>query len=634
MSILNLSNVSKSFGENTLFSDVTFAVSENDRIGLIGSNGCGKTTLFKIINGELSPDSGGFSRKSGLSIGYLEQHACENSDLSAYCETLKIFSRLTEIETELNEVEQRLLTDTTPELLSRQASLHEEYLAKGGLTYKSRTRSTLLGLGLEEEKLDLAVSALSGGQRAKIGLAKLLLSDPELILLDEPTNHLDINAMQWLEEYLLSVNAAVIVISHDRYFLDKLCNRTFEITAQKLYVTEGNYTKHREVSELRKLTAKREYENTLKEIERIDGIIAQQKTFSMERNYRTIEHKQKAIDRLRAGLQKPDDEEKSVRFTFEVAEESGNDVLKGENLCHSFDGSRYLFKDIDIDLKKQNRLFLLGANGCGKTTLLKKIKDGGGITFGTGVKIGYFDQLQADLHPEKTIFDEVRDAFPALSNTEIRNALASFLFRNDDVFSLIADLSGGERARVSLVKLALGKKNLLLLDEPTNHLDLKSREVLEDALANFDGTLIAVSHDRYFINKLCTGVLYFNNGTATAFKGSYEDFLQVKPQEDTPEKKPKKQLSAGGAKYKEKKELRTALVRLKTRAKRLEENITANDTRTDEINALLSDPTITSDYQKVAELSEELRVLAESSEQLMTEWDEVLTEIAEKEDLL
>lgn len=615
-----------------MFSDVTFSVGENDRIGLIGSNGCGKTTLFKIINGEISPDSGGFARKSGLKIGYLEQHACENSELTAYEETLKIFSRLAEIETELQKTEQLIFSSSSPQLLERQAALHEEYSANGGFTYKSRAKSTLIGLGFEEEKINLPVSALSGGQRAKIGLAKLLLSQPQLILLDEPTNHLDITAMHWLEEYLLSVKAAVMVISHDRYFLDKLCTRTFEITAKKLYITDGNYTHHREVSQIRKLTVKREYENTVKEIERIEGIIAQQKTFSMERNYRTIEHKQKAIDRLRAGLVVPDDEEKSVRFSFEISEQSGNDVLKAENLSHTFDGENYLFKDINIDLKRGQRLFLLGNNGCGKTTLLKKIKDGK-ANFGVGVKIGYFDQLQADLHPQKTVFEEVRDAFPALNDTEIRNALAAFLFRKDEVFAKISDLSGGERARVSLVKLSLGKKNLLLLDEPTNHLDLKSREVLESALLNYEGTVITVSHDRYFINKLCTDILWFDGGTATAFCGNYEDFLSVKPQEETPSKKPKKQMSAGGAKYKEKKELRSEIARLKSKAKHLEEEILTLENRADEINALLCDGEVTSDYLRVSELSEELGVISEKTERLMTEWDNVSEEIMQKEDL-
>lgn len=630
MALLSASGVSKSFGERTLFSDVGFNINEGDKIGFIGSNGCGKTTLLKLITGELSVDDGGFARKSGLRIGYLEQHACKDSERTTLDEALTIFQDLIELQTQIDKINISLKTNESDSLLQTQATLQEKFLREGGLTFESRTKATLLGLGFSEEELKLSVSKLSGGQKSKIGLAKLLLSEPELILLDEPTNHLDTESVEWLEEFLLSSRAAALIISHDRYFLDKLTTRTFELKHGRLVCNSGNYSRHKEIEAEREESIRREYENKMREIKRIEGIIEQQRTFSMERNYRTIDHKQKSIDRIKDSLITPDSQELEVNFEFSIKSDTGNDVLKAENISKSFDGVP-LFSGVNLDIKRGQKVFLLGANGCGKTTLLKELLTSDKVKFGSRVSVGYFDQMQADLDESSTVFDIIRDVYPALTDTTIRSALAAFLFRGDDVFSKIGDLSGGERARVALCRLMLSGDNLLFLDEPTNHLDIHSREVLENALKNFGGTIIAVSHDRYFINTLASDILFLENGELTSFRGNYDEFLAHRSPKTEQQAKPKREMGAGGADYHNRKEIKAKIRKLRADVKRYEQEINATELGISEIENQLSDPEISGDYKKAMELSESLNDYQEKLEELMELWDAALRELEETE---
>lgn len=626
MSLLTAAGIEMSFGSRVLFSDVNFRIEAGDKIGFVGANGCGKTTLLKLITGELKPDTGGFSRMSGLRLGYLEQHTCADSDATAYEEALTVFSKLSALERELEEINAGLNTEPSPSLLGRQAELTEQFAAAGGLTYKSRTRSALLGLGIKEQELTLPTKALSGGQKSKIGLAKLLLCDPQLILLDEPTNHLDIPSVEWLENYLMQSQAAVLMISHDRYFLDKVTNKTFELKNGRLLTDNGNYSRHIELENERQLSIERKYENTLREIHRIEGIIEKQRTFSMERNYRTIEHKQKSIDRLKAELVAPDKKLKAVHFNFTPQDDSGNDVLSAEKLTKVFPDGKALFENLNINIKRAERVFLLGANGCGKTTLLRMLKSSDSVRLGARVTLGYFDQLQGDLNPENTVLDEVWNSYRHLLETTVRNALAAFLFFGDDVFKKIKDLSGGERARVALCKLMLSGNNLLLLDEPTNHLDLRSREALEEALMNFGGTLIAVSHDRYFINRLATKILWLQDGGLSEYKGNYDDFfLNHRPQED--KKAEKKTMGAGGAEYHRRKRRQSELNRLKTEIRKTEEAIEKTDKRISELSREMESPEAAADYNKVLELSKALDEEKTGADELMLQWTQLSEEL-------
>ncbi len=634
MAILSASGLSMSFGERTLFEGADFMIESGDKIGLVGANGTGKTTLLKLITGELPPSGGGFGKSHGISIGYLEQHTCRDSNRTAVQEALTVFSHLEELDAKIKKINISLNTAQTEELLQKQAAYNEQFVALGGLTYKSRTRSTLLGLGLTEAELELPVSALSGGQKSKIGLAKLLLCEPHLILLDEPTNHLDIKAVEWLEEFLVGFSGAALIISHDRYFLDKVTNKTFELSHQRLISSKGNYTRHLELCEEHKKTIQREYQNKMREIKRIEGIIAQQRTFSMERNYRTIDHKQKSIDRIKETLIIPESEEKSVSFNFHPASDTGNDVLFGEGLTRIY-GEKTLYKDITLNIKRHEHIFLLGANGSGKTTLLKELLSSPKIKFGARVTVGYFDQLQADLNPQNTVLDEVWNAFSHLNETTVRNALAAFLFQGDDVYKQIESLSGGERARVSLAKLMLAGNNLLLLDEPTNHLDLPSREALENALLHYGGTIIAVSHDRYFINRLATRILWLESGGLTSFSGNYDEFIESGRKPTQSDEKPqKKQMGAGGAEYHERKQRQSEIRKLKGAISRLEGEISKLEADIENINLQLSSDENSSDYEKTLVLTQQLNQLNTQLEELYDKWStdtEILTELEAEE---
>ncbi|MBO5746471.1 MAG: ABC-F family ATP-binding cassette domain-containing protein [Clostridia bacterium] len=626
--LLSVSGLSKSFGDNLLFENIGFDIEPDDIVGLIGGNGCGKTTLFRIISGEELPDTGGVVRKSGITVGVLNQHACQGSQRTAYHEALSVFDELIKLEDELSDVTLRLETDQSNELIEYHHSLREKFESMGGLTYRSKTRSALSGLGFSEEEQLLTVPQLSGGQRSKIELCKLLLSAPDVILLDEPTNHLDIDAIEWLDGYIRACKKAVIIISHDRFFLDRVANRIFEMDNHKLYCCDGNYTKYQRVREERKLTVQRNYDNTMREVSRIEKIIEQQRRWNREKNIKTAESKQKQIDRLLDGLEIPDAEREGMSLSFSAAVRSGDTVLSAENLSKTFDG-RNLYNNVSLQVRRGDRIFIIGPNGCGKTTLLRQFLDKTETEYGVGVSVGYFDQHQRDLDLNKTVFQQLRDDYPTMGDTALRSALALFLFKGEEVFEKIENLSGGERARVALCRLMLKHNNLLLLDEPTNHLDLESREVLEEALDGFDGTLVCVSHDRYLINRLASSIVYFENGTVKKLDGNYDKYLEVREAVDAP--KQEKKVSENKNEYLRKKEEAARLRKLKTAFSKCEQEIGETEAKLDEVNVLLLSEEVISDYKRVAELSAEADELNRKLEELMTEWERLGAELEDAE---
>ncbi len=610
-------NLSKSFGERLLFSDGSFKIEPGDKIGLIGANGTGKTTLFKIISGEESADTGGIVRASGTTIGILRQHACEGSRKTAYDEALSVFDKVAQLGYELEDINDRLHTSSDISLIEKADTLRIEFERQGGLTYKARTRAALLGLGFTEDELSLTVDKLSGGQKSKIEIAKLLLSAPDIMLLDEPTNHLDIDAIEWLDSFVAASKSAAVIISHDRYFLDRVATKIISIEHGKIYCYNGNYTKYLEQRELRELSIQREYDNTMKEVKRIEGIIEQQKRWNREKNIKTAESKQKQIARLLEGLSIPENERENMTLRFTADGMCGNEVLKARNLSCSF-GERTLYNNVSFEMRRGDRVIMLGRNGCGKTTLLKALlKDG---AFGVGVTVGYFDQHGGTLDPRKTIFGQIHDDFPRKTETELRCALALFLFRDDEVFREISTLSGGERARVALCSLMLRRNNFLLLDEPTNHLDLESREILENALEDYEGTILAVSHDRYFINRIAKRIMYFKDTNLLSLDGNYDKYLEEKQSEAAPEKT-EKAVGAGKATYLAKKAERAALARLKSSISAVEKEIERLEAEEADIETALSDLETASNYEKTAELCEKLEEIKTLLAAEMEKWE-------------
>lgn len=629
MVLLSASHVSKSFGTEQILENVSFNVEEGDKIGILGMNGAGKSTLFKIITGEYSPDEGEIFKARQLKISYMEQFVKTDSDKTAYDEVLNgAFPRCIELERELSELQLKLDKSSDASLIERYDRLNNEFIANDGMVYKNLTVSALLGLGLTNDEINLPVSVLSGGQRTRVMLAKMILEKADILLLDEPTNHLDIQAISWLENFLAGYKGTVLLITHDRFFLDKTTNRIFDISHRKLKEYRGNYSKYRREKELSEASIAKEYALKTKEIERLEGIITQQKQWNRERNIKTAESKQKVIDRIKEGLITPEEAEKSIKFRFTIREGCGNDVLTVTKLEKGFDGVP-LFRDLDMEIKKGERVFLLGANGCGKTTLFHLLTgtlrpDKGNIKRGSRVEIAYYDQHQADLSGDKTVFDEVHDAFPMLDNTTVRCALAAFLFRGEDVFKEISTLSGGEKARVCLTKLMLSKANFLLLDEPTNHLDIPSKEALEKALEGYDGTLFIISHDRYFINRLASRIYELTPTGMNSFGGDYSYYLEkINNRKEEPVKKAK----TGGEQYKQNKEYESRKRKLQTRVKKAEETISELEQKGAELEKQLSDPSAAEDYQKLLELTEQLDKNNRELEAAMEEWEEALEEL-------
>lgn len=634
MTLMNAAGLELSFGARNIFGDIDFLVDERDHIGLVGVNGCGKTSLFKVLTGEYPPDTGTVSKSKLARMGYVEQFAI-NSSRTVLEELLTVFDDLKDIDRRLNEINTLLSRNEgdTDALIEEQHRLTEEYNDRGGLTYQSRARSALLGLGFTEQQLTQGVYTLSGGQRSKVQLCKMLLSGANLLLLDEPTNHLDIASVEWLEDFLRGFKGAYIVISHDRYFLDRVTNKTFELENSKLTVYGGNYTYYIDKKAENREIAIRHFENTQREIKRIEGIVAQQRQWNRERNIRTAESKLKQIERLKKTLVAVDRLPEDFSFEFPVKNESGNDVLKGSELAFAY-GPREIFHDVHIDIKKGERVFLLGPNGCGKTTLFKMLcarlgGTKGYVTLGSNVDIGYYDQTQESLHNGKTVLYEVWDEYPRMTETEVRSGLAAFLFKGDDVFKTVGDLSGGERARVAILKLMLSRCNLLLLDEPTNHLDIISREALEMALTCYEGTIFMVSHDRYFINRLADRIYYMENGSVTEYVGNYDDFTAYRaahPAQGAASAtavtvNPEKEKRVND--YKQRKEEAAAERKRKKQIENAENDIERLETELSELNERMTLPEFSSDYEKMMEMTHQAADMQQQIDDLYALLDEL-----------
>ena len=637
MSRLLVNNLKKTFGDELLFDHVSFEVADSDRIGVVGVNGSGKTTLFRILIDQTSFDSGDIAFGKETQIGYMEQHVCKNLETTAYDEVLTVFSDLAQTERELEALRIRMqhcTGDVLSGLIEEQTMLRERFERDGGLTFRARARSAMLGLGFTEEQLSLRVGVLSGGQKAKLQLVKMLLSGANLLLLDEPTNHLDIDSVEWLEDFLRGYSGAFLVISHDRYFLDRITTRTFEMENHHLTAYNGNYTRHLALKQEARIAAERRYSNTRKEIGRLQGIIAQQKQWNQERNYRIIASKQKVIDRLENTLEKPEDEPDTFHFQFTQRRVSGNDVLTVKDLALGF-GGKPIFSGVSMHVQRKERIFLLGPNGCGKTSLLKVLlgeyaASAGSFRLGAGVEIGYYDQIQQGIPTDKTVIDAFWDDDPTMTETQVRNALAIFLFRGDDVFKPVSALSGGERARLLLLKLMLSHANFLLLDEPTNHLDIVSREALENALEQYPGTLLIVSHDRYLINKTADRIYDLHPDGAVEFIGNYDDYLEKKKAASVTEKPAQKSESRGG-KYRQKKEQEALLRKKRSRLQRLEESISSAEDTVSSLEGQYADPEIATDYEKMLRLNEQVSQAKAALDELYNEWVALNEELGGKE---
>lgn len=624
MSMISAQNLTLSFGGNTLFNDVSFDVYEKDKVGFVGANGVGKTSLFKIITGEYTADSGACFIGKNVKVGYMEQHTC-SANKTVYNELISVYSDLIEMEIELENIAHQLTKTPTDELIARQDFLTNEFHENGGLIYKSMVRSSLIGLGFSENDFDMPTDKLSGGQRSKLILAKLLLSKSDLLLLDEPTNHLDISAVEWLEGFLLNFSGAFIVVSHDRYFLDKITNKTIELENNKIRCYKGNYSEFLVKKEAEQKAILDKYENDMKEIERLEGIIAQQRQWNREKNIKTAESKEKVVERIKQQMVIPDAKVQKINFDFTPKCVSGEDVLDVYDLSKSF-GDKKIFDNVSFEIKKGQRVFLLGDNGCGKTTLLKILmgdyhQNDGKFKFGANLYTGYFDQIQAKLDLSKTALEEVWSAFPALTETKVRSALAAFLFKGDDVYKVLNQCSGGERARIALLKLMLGKFNFLLLDEPTNHLDAFSREELENTLLDYTGTMLIVSHDRYFINKLATKIIELTPNGVNEYSGNYDDYIEHKL---VAEEKIKQEKPAKVNDYKLKKEKASQLRKLKTRLSRIEDEI---EDAEESVAFLEEKLNCNPPYEEFLKISASLEDESKKRDYLYKEWEEVSEEL-------
>lgn len=631
MARLTAQKLNMSFGARTLFADVSFEIGEHDRIGLVGDNGCGKTTLLRVLTGSQSADSGEVVRDRDTRIGYMEQHTCRNSARTLWDEVESVFEPVMAVERELEAVNTALLTEPTPALLEKQHRLREQYEAMGGLYYKSRVRAALLGLGFPEDRFQTPVSVMSGGERNKAAMGRLLLADTNLLLLDEPTNHLDIPSVEWLEDYLQKYSGALLVISHDRYFLDRVTNRTVELKNGRIYLTDGNYSVHRARREKDRETEEKQYKTAVREIHRIEENITLLKQWNREKSIRAAESREKRVERLREELVEPEKDNRTVHFTFTAREVSGNEVLTAGDLSVGFDG-RQLFRGAELALRRGERVFLLGPNGCGKTTMLKLLCEqlplqSGFVRRGAKVSVGYYDQIQQGLEDDKTALQQLWDAYPRMTETELRSALAVFLFRGDDVHKRVGVMSGGERARLLLLKLMLAGDNLLLLDEPTNHLDIASCEALEDALSAYDGTILAVSHDRYFINRMATRVVELRGDGLYSGGNNYDAYTAAKQAAaqtaDAPAPAAPKKVND----YQQRKERDSALRRAQTAIRKAEDAVAAHETAIETLNAQLNAPEAADDYARLTELTAALEEENRLLESAMLMWETAQSEL-------
>lgn len=641
--ILACKNISKSFGTDQILNNISFHINDREKAAIVGVNGAGKSTLFKIIMGELPADEGEIIFAKGSSVGYLAQHQDLSSENSIYDEILTIKKDVIELDNSIHKLELDMKTASGDELermLTAYTRLTHEFELKNGYSYKSEVIGVLKGLGFEEEEFMKPVTNLSGGQKTRVALGKLLLSTPDLILLDEPTNHLDMESIAWLETFLLNYKGAVVVIAHDRYFLNKVVTKVVEIENSKATSYEGNYSAYAEKKAFQRDALLKHYLNQQKEIKHQEEVIAKLRSFNREKSIKRAESREKMLDKIER-IEKPITQESHMSIRLEPHVISGNDVLTVTDLSKSYP-SLNLFKKISFDIKRGEKVAIIGNNGTGKTTILKIINqlidfDEGEIKLGAKVKIGYYDQEHQVLNPDKTLFDELQDTYPDMDNTEIRNILAAFLFTGDDVFKRIKDISGGERGRVSLAKLMLSEANFLILDEPTNHLDISSKEILENAVNHYAGTVLYVSHDRYFINKTATRILDLTEQKLLNYIGNYDYYLEKKPEmellylSDAKSQSPAAFGSSdmdtlngdGKQDWKQQKEEQAKLRKRQNDLKKTEDEIHKLETRNEEIDTLLTMEEVFTNVTRLMELNTEKKTIEKRLEELLELWEEL-----------
>ena len=630
MSLIHAQELEKSFGERTLFSDIAFDVFEQDHVGLVGINGCGKSTLMRMIAGQEPHDGRGqLSVSKNASLAMLDQSPNWGKGQTLYDAVLEASGKWMEAERSLHEIAERIEREGANEsLIRKQADLQDRYTQDGGLTYRARTRSTLLGLGFSEEQLNSPISVMSGGQMRKAALAKILLSDADLLLLDEPTNHLDIASLEWLENYLSSFRGAFVLISHDRYFLDKVCNRIFELENGSMNQYAGNYSQSMEKKMDEREFAIRKYQNTLREIKRIEGIIEQQRRWNQARNYVTIASKEKQIERIKATLVKPEDAPQAIHFHLKADALSANEVVVCKDLSKRF-GNREIFRSMNLMIRRDEKVCLLGANGCGKTTLLKiltnKIEpDSGSYKLGPNVHVGYYEQGTVRPNDPRTILESLNASFPRYDTKQLRNMLGSFLFRGDDVFKHMSDLSGGEFARIQLLKLMLNGSNVLFLDEPTNHLDIPSCEALEGALSDYGGTMLIVTHDRYLANRIADRIIIMDEDGMREFEGDWDAYKEFLAESTAPKEK---EAPAVKNDYQLSKERKSALAKAKAAQRKAEERVHAEETALKSLEEKAFDPQIASDFEAAKSIYEQLDVQRQLVETCYYEWEQAEAEL-------
>lgn len=641
--LLACKNITKSFGDVTILNQVSFHINEHEKMAIVGINGAGKSTLLKIIMKEYSTDSGEVIVAKGCSIGYLSQHQNLASERTIYEEMLSVKSEILDAERRIRELEQEMNGkegDALEQLLREYTSVTHAFEAANGYAYRSEVVGVLKGLGFGEEDFSKQISTLSGGQKTRIALGRLLLTSPELILLDEPTNHLDMPSITWLETYLLNYPGAVLIVAHDRYFLDKIVSKVVELDQGKAQTFEGNYSEYAVKKEQQRETLIQHYLNQQREIKHQEDVIAKLRSFNREKSIKRAESREKMLEKVER-IDKPTEARSKMKIRLEPRIISGNDVLTVTGLSKAF-GSLTLFENLNFEIKRGEKVAIIGKNGTGKTTILKLINrllpaDAGEIRQGAKVHIAYYDQEHQVLHPEKTLFEELQETYPHMDNTAIRNVLAAFLFTGDDVFKLISSLSGGERGRVSLAKLMLSDANLLILDEPTNHLDIVSKEILESALSSYEGTVLYVSHDRYFINKTATRILDLTGHALLNYDGNYEYYLEKKELTERlylqgigygmTAKEPMQTnntapvITENKLDWQQQKEEQARLRKRQNDLWKTEKEIERLENEKVKIDAALSDPETMSDHTRLLELTKQRQELEETLESLMEQWE-------------
>lgn len=641
--ILSCNNITKTFGTDTILSDCSFHIEEREKAAIVGPNGAGKSTLLKIIMGRLPADDGTVTISKDKTLGYLAQHQNLSSDGTIYDELLSVKKDIIALEEKIRETEQQMKNATGEQLdtlLDQYTKMNHQFELENGYAYQSEIVGVLKGLGFTEDDFSLPVNTLSGGQKTRVALGKLLLFQPDIILLDEPTNHLDMESIRWLENYLLGYNGSVIIVAHDRYFLDRIVTKIIEIENTHVTVFSGNYTAYADKKKILRNMQLKEYLNQQREIKHQQEVITKLKQFNREKSIKRAESREKMLDKLEV-VDKPAEINDKMNIELNPSVISGNDVLSVSHLSKAFDDNT-LFTDISFDIKRGERVALIGNNGTGKTTILKIINDilpadSGEIKLGSKVTIGYYDQEHHVLDPDKTLFDELQDAYPDLNNTQIRNTLAAFLFTNDDVFKYIRDLSGGERGRVSLAKLMLSNANFLILDEPTNHLDMVSKEILENALNSYTGTVLYVSHDRYFINTTATRIIELVGQTTVNYIGNYDYYIEKKdaltaaalagkPADSSSAvsaAQKNAQKESAKADWKQSKEEQALLKKKKNELKKTEERITVIEDRLKAIEEESALPEVCTDTARLLELHKESTKLSEELDTLYEKWEEL-----------